>query len=200
MKRILLCDVDGVLADFVGGVCKLLPPGTLTPSMVTCWDFIDPAPKGLLSEHHHRLVTAACSYGSFWESLPYYDGAGNALEAIRQSDIEVVALTSPWDSCSTWSGARTAWLKALGFTRHQVIITPRKELVRGNYFLDDKPEHVAAWMHRNTAVGRFRDERQDNARLVTAPYNLHTECLFQEESLPRVDGWVDVLRWLKVPA
>lgn len=155
---VILLDVDGVCADFTGMVRRLVKGmGGQMPWPVTQWGFI----KGS------------------WMDMEPIPGARGVVEAFRRAGHRVVFVTAPWESCVEWAYARTSWLKhEMGADPRDVVITSAKELVRGDVFVDDKIENVAAWREEDYP-GRLRGYLWD------APYNRKGAVA---KSLPRITG------------
>lgn len=159
-KRIALVDCDGVLADFSRDALRAVD-STLRPWDITEWDIfklleLEQVGKGL-------ALREALNDPDFWRWMHPLPGSYALLEGLRNNNHEVVAVTSPWLTCAGWDKARRDWLREnFDIPPENVIITARKDLVVGNVFFDDKPEHVVAWGNRHG---------YDHAWLVDAPYN-----------------------------
>jgi 5'(3')-deoxyribonucleotidase len=51
---------------------------------------------------------------------------------------------------ATWASERQQWLaEHFGISHKHLVSTPAKYLVRGELFVDDKPEHVEQWQAAN---------------------------------------------------
>jgi len=143
-EPILLLDVDGVLANFVAGALKSLKDlfdiaGThddvVDWHFETCFNLDDAQLAKLM---HAWKQPGWCA------ALPVYDGAREAVVALHQHAV-VHPLTAPFDS-QTWVMERDAWLlEHFGFPRKEIVQTEAKHLVKGDVFVDDKPEHVINW-------------------------------------------------------
>jgi 5'(3')-deoxyribonucleotidase len=145
-RPVALLDCDGVLADFVGGFLKLLGATTdrwFTPEQVTHFDI--GASLGLSPAESAAAKRAISSTPGFCSALAVLPGAVDGVRALREiADVYIV--TSPWNSCPTWTHEREAWLKRhLGIPHSHVVHTSAKHLVRGDVFVDDKTEAVIAW-------------------------------------------------------
>lgn len=140
---IILCDVDGVLADFIGELCRKALPGR-TPKDFTRWK---------LEENLDTVDTAyaeqtICSPG-FCEGLPLYPGAKGFLKSLRKVG-QVIALTA----CTPtrhWPGERIEWCVKRGFDRQDIILCPgpRKRLVFGHYLIEDRLDTALQWQDKN---------------------------------------------------
>jgi len=146
MKHVLL-DVDGVLANFIGRVCEVASSITgrvHKPEDIKQFNF---ATELGLTPEQKREAHAFIEQPGFWRNLdPYPD----AIEGVRRlqnlRDVEVVIVTSPWNSCRTWLYEREGWLKEhFGIHHGDIIPTSRKHMVCGAMLIDDKTETLHAW-------------------------------------------------------
>lgn len=154
---IVLLDCDGVLADFVGHMLAALRehPGHDVPDDVDEYDFL----RGF-GEGTGHLAREILKSGDHWSAIPPFDAAINHVGAIRRAGHDVVVVTAPWWSCPTWDSVRRAWLyRHFDVKGGDVITTARKDLVRGDAFIDDKAEVVAAWGARNDGAALLMDRR-----------------------------------------
>jgi len=147
----ILLDADGVLAAFSAHTLTTVG-SKLTPADVHEWSIFNVLkPEGL-----DRLALQRMEDPAWWADMPRMPGAMDLIMAIDDAGAEFAIITSPWLSCVGWETARREWIKGLcnlacvpSDRRPPVIITDRKDLVRGCVLVDDKPEHVAAWRAMN---------------------------------------------------
>ena len=147
-RPLVLLDVDGVLADFVGAYLDALEKVTgrrRERDEIRTWDIVkalDLAPAD--AEEVARIV----GQPDFCYDLKLIEGAAEGVAALRKiADIHVV--TAPWPS-RHWPGERVDWLlDALGIERLDITLTTRKDLVRGDVLLDDRFEHLLEWTRAN---------------------------------------------------
>lgn len=179
MARVLL-DCDGVLADYTGQCSRELKRKfgiTLDAEDLATWDFskqLAPVVRAYLEEIQKGA--------EFWEDIDRIEGADAAVTAIQLSGHEIHVVTSPHFDCIGWAWSRRKWLKRhFGIKPENVTITQSKFLVGGDVFVDDKPEHVTAWVKERTA----RDTRKGRAFLVDAPYNQGVDVAL------RIRAWDD---------
>jgi 5'(3')-deoxyribonucleotidase len=185
MKPIILLDVDGVLADFVGhlsATCSALDV-SMPPPGAWSFDF-----RSFLTNKQRKtaigvLSDARSDGGHFARTLPVIEGAQDAVERLRLHG-SVYIVTTPWESNPTWESERRAWLlRNFDVRPNHIVSTAAKYLVRGDLFVDDKPEHVAEWS---------AEHRNGHARLFNQPHNVSAPM-----NLMRVARWdcqaVDVL-------
>lgn len=160
-KPTVLLDVDGVLASFIAGALKSLKDlfgidGThddiVNWHFETCFN---------LNAMQMAELTHAWRQPGWCAALPPYPFAPDAVIRLREHAV-VHPLTAPFNSMP-WMMERDAWLSAhCGFTRKEIVHTEAKHLVKGDVFVDDKPEHVINWQ---------RAHPQGVAILWAQPYN-----------------------------
>lgn len=136
----MLLDVDGVLADFAGALLLWAGPKYAREQLIE-WDLL----KALGLDHRQRNFDAYAGEPGFCESLQVLDGAREFVESLR-AFANVVVVTSPYSAARLWTFERLRWLERhFGITKHDVIFAKRKELVRGDFMVDDRPENVEAF-------------------------------------------------------
>lgn len=151
MKTVLL-DCDGVMADFVGHLRNLLAQRGHVIGEVVEYDFL----RGF-GEVVGNIARELLKDPETWRTLPAYDEAIDGVDRI-QHHARVAVVTSPWLSCREWTHARHAWLRReFDIEARDVIVTSAKELVRGDGFVDDRPETVEAWRLAHGAHGFVMD-------------------------------------------
>jgi len=135
---IVLVDCDGVMADFLGGVCHGLG---LDPKDCSRYDIEEAyrLPPGTLQSIAHEP--------GFCASLAPIPCAQTAIRTLRSRGHRVVAVTSPWWSSPYWMFERTAWLsKYFGFNPKDVIQGSRKALIRGDVLVEDNISTAHEWL------------------------------------------------------
>jgi len=86
----------------------------------------------------------------FWWRLPVMPSAIKGIQTIRDRGHQIVFVTTPWRGCPDWNFIRTAWLKQhFNVGPEDIIFCERKELIRGDVFIDDKTENVKNWVNAN---------------------------------------------------
>lgn len=186
--RLLLCDVDGVLADFTGAVLSLVEAYTgrrYTRADVTSWSYREAL--GLTPEEW-RDVSAHISQPGFarrLEPLPAAEELRRLIASTPALDVQFV--TSPWRSSPTWYADREAWLcDTFGRTQgRRVTFTSEKHHVAGDWFVDDSADHVRAWVEAQVIR---RHPEPWHAFVWDAPYNRG------ETRGVRVSSFADVMR------
>jgi hypothetical protein len=144
----IYCDVDGVLADFVGGVARSLHlPIDWQPKL---WDIgTDP-----LVAHRKDEYKAAVGAPGWCENLPQYYGTQEQMLRLYAARRRFLFLTSPWPS-ETWCKERESWLAArYGAPREVIFEYNKHKFARegclensdvGNILIDDSDGQCEAW-------------------------------------------------------
>lgn len=144
-----LVDADEVLVRLIPRLLPILreicPGWSYSRVPLNEWDLYT-----TLSPLQLRCLIQEMSLPGFCSGLEADPEAAEALEAIRALGCTVYAVTTPlWES-PVWCHERAAWLyRYMGIPRHQVILTEAKYKVHGDFFLDDRPDHVDRWAKRH---------------------------------------------------
>ena len=177
-KPVVLCDVDGCLCDWLGPALEIagrISGKTYEPSQMVTWDLFD-----LVSRDHEEACYAEFCKQGFCSSLKPLPGSIEAvMELQKHSDLHIV--TSPTHS-PFWYYERVEWLgDHFKIPRKNVHFSGRKELIHGDFFVDDAMHHVTRWAEAHPHGRAF---------LVDQPYN-------QSEPHPRkfirITDWSPVL-------
>ncbi len=188
MKRLrILCDVDGVLADFVGLVLDYVQKNTglsYLPSAVDQWDCF--ACLGL-KEHWPYFCTQVDELG-LCRTMREIPGARSFYAELRRIAGESGAVrvcTTPMTTA--WLSQRAEWLVAFGVPLHeQIQWCDKHELVPAyDVLIDDKAENCAAFVK---AGGR--------AFCIATPYNTHLAELGYGNDVER-GTHAECLEWLR---
>jgi 5'(3')-deoxyribonucleotidase len=141
-RKRFLFDADEVLFDFQSACFDILRKfngRVLTADDYLVWDFFVE-----LTTEEKAHVRAEVSKPGFCRNLKPLGWAQDAVTTIREL-VDVYAVTSPWDS-PTWVYERNEALKEhFGIDKKHIVQTSAKYLVRGDFFLDDNPDHVTHW-------------------------------------------------------
>lgn len=146
-KRDILLDCDGVLSDFHTHYVHTaaLTLGRIFDMAVahTQWSVQDAL--GLSAEEQQAVVARIWEPG--WvRYMPVLPGAQSGVQRLREAGHTLHIVTAPWKGHPSWTFERELWLQErFGFESKDVTHTHRKDLVRGDVFVDDKPAHVMAW-------------------------------------------------------
>ena len=189
-RPLVLLDVDGVLADFVGRTIEAAHAHSARRWRVEdfkTWAFFnelaDPDVPDLVARVKEDIARPG-----FCESIRPLPGAVEGVERLRElARIKVV--TSPWSS-ATWCSERYAFLKRyFGLDRADVVMASDKANIHGDFLVDDSPENVAAWM----SYQAFHAVRPGMGLLWDTHFN-------RADATPgtvRVVDWEDLLGWVK---
>ncbi len=144
-KPLFLCDVDDVVADFVQGFnAAVIATGVRDIKMDhvhTTWDLS----KSLkLTKSEDQKVYSLVDMPGFASRLNPCVGAVDGVKKIMQV-ADVIWVTHELESSPTWVYDRRLWLEKYFGEGQKIVNTSEKYAVDGDYFLDDKPAHCAAW-------------------------------------------------------
>jgi 5'(3')-deoxyribonucleotidase len=159
---IILCDVDGVICDFVGGLCarleeygyKRTPEDFFTYNIAEC-DLSDP---------EMAIINGASREPGFCAKLPWYEDGREFLHSLGVYG-DVYAITAPWRS-NTWDSERRQWLGTyLSPERVLSVAGDSKRLIAGDVLIEDRAPTVQQWL-----------EAHPNGRaiLIDRPWNRYT--------------------------
>ncbi len=176
-RPVVLLDCDGVLADFVSATLDLvhtLGGRRHASDEVRTWEIFDSIGTPELRE---RVYDRMNREGFCRDVIRPYPGAVEAIADLREH-ADVYVVTAPFRT-ATWMSERLAWLgHHFALPADHVVFTERKQLVRGDVFVDDKPDHVRRWdAGRRACTGR--------AFLWDQAYN-------READLPRLRSWAEL--------
>ena len=132
MKKLLYIDLDGVIADFISALhshpLREIPP---------------------YDEHPDTIP-------NIFRNLKPIEGAIASVNQLLESEkkYEVYFLsTAPWNNPSAWTDKRL-WLEEQfgDVINRKLILTHRKDLVKGDILIDDRPNNGAKdfegeWIH-----------------------------------------------------
>ena len=131
MTKILHIDLDGVIADFISAMhshpLRKIPP---------------------YDEHPDTIP-------HIFSNLQPIEGAVTAVQKLLNSNkYEVYFLsTAPWNNPSAWTDKRLWLAEQFGDKiNRRLILTHRKDLVKGDILIDDRPNNGAQdfegeWIH-----------------------------------------------------
>lgn len=143
----LILDGDGVLLDFSTYLLQSVRSDRTIEHM-TAWDIF----KLIHTWHDQQrreLALELCHDAEWWRMQPPMPGAVQGLLEIRARfpQWRMAVATSPWASCQNWAIARWEALERhFDIPRQAVQIGEDKTLIHGDVFVDDKPEHLEAWI------------------------------------------------------
>ncbi len=155
-KPVILVDVDGVLANFVGGVLQTLK---LFGFKKTVDQITDLDLSKCLSKAEFTALESVIHKPGWCTTLEWYPLAKVFLEVLK--DIgEVYAVTAPFQA-HTWCGERLDWLSHY-IPKERVIFTSAKHLIEGDFLIEDSPGNLINWQRpKRTGV------------LINRPWNQH---------------------------
>jgi cytidylate kinase/5'(3')-deoxyribonucleotidase len=144
-KEILYIDLDGVVCDFDKAINDVYPD----------LKYLSIVDKELSIENIIR------ENPSFFENLPPYEGAIDAVKKLFNL-YDVYFLSTPmWSIPESYKGKRIWIEKYFGqLSKKRLILTHRKDLVIGNYLVDDRLMHGSEKFngkHIHFATNKFPD-------------------------------------------
>lgn len=181
---LVLLDVDGVLCDFVGSLLEAINAYTnmeFQREDITGWDVAESLriPKKTLNEVYKRSI----SLPGWCKRLQPYPGAVDGFRRLKEV-AEVHIVTTPFASSDFWLQERVEWLHThFKVKPEEITFTSRKELVKGDYLVDDKVETCVKW------GGKIR-ARQERAILWSTPHN---KLPVDAGCYRRAWSWTDVI-------
>lgn len=175
---IVLLDCDGVLADFVEGLCSELASRGFQrrPEEILHWDLSLSLELEELRAAHDIMSTPG-----FCHSLSWYRGA---REFVSRLPAEVHVLTAPFRNGATWMHERMSWLAgSVAADRVHFVAGKYKHLVRGNVLVEDHPQNAVEWLDAHPSGVAVLIDRPWN-RPGAAEWTLHRR-MYRAESFER---------------
>ena len=184
MKPTVLLDVDGVVANFVDEtLLKLRTEFDIyaehDSSNWPVWSIADytrftsMGPKCPSRQVINTCLSMIWNNDNFAAGISPYDGAVEGVESLMEI-ADVYFVTSPIWTSETWTYDRALWLRTyFGIDNSHIIFTSSKHLVRGDIFVDDRPETVEKWKQHNSpayAVVWNQPYNQGHPELIRTPY------------------------------
>jgi 5'-nucleotidase len=131
-KKILYLDMDGVIADFDKAI------KSFNPDLHTSCNFPDP-------EARSAAVDKICEENpNIFHSLPPVEGAIEATKELFELFEVYFLSTAMWNVPESFTGKRIWLEKHFGeLAKKRLILTHRKDLVVGDYLVDDRLKNGA---------------------------------------------------------
>lgn len=159
----ILCDVDGVLADFVGDILKK-SGSILKPENINTWDMF-----ALMKIDVKKKADELLKTPEFWRHLTILPHAQKEVVKLRHRG-KVLFVTSPWYLCKEWVHERRMWLKRnFDADDKEIIFCQDKSHVRGDIFIDDRCDNIINWQKTNPDKESRIMDRTYNLNLKWAP-------------------------------
>lgn len=178
-----LCDVDGIISNFVGTVARTILAETgreFSPREFKTWRFIDALP---IKEDEKKRIIDAISSPGYARAIDAFEGAVESVKEIADLfDENLYFVTQPWEFGDTWHSDREWWLEHhFGKLGKNVIHTKHKHTISGTILLDDRPSHIEKWVPEQKGLGI----------LFTRPSN--EEWANHNIRWARANNWKDVM-------
>jgi len=138
-KKIILCDMDGIIVDFTGEIIRKINKkynANLRRSDINTWDFKDCVPK------EYGSPWQFANQDGFYENLKPLAGAIAALAQLHDAGLEIVISTSPSKNPNSAAEKKRWVARHLPFVNeNQVMVGSMKHLLKGDFFIDDAPKN-----------------------------------------------------------
>jgi 5'(3')-deoxyribonucleotidase len=171
----ILCDVDGVLANFdahsLKAIRQFIPDYELPPLL---WDYFkDPVLKPIISDVWEVVKNTI-------EDVQSLEGAKEGFFSLRRKFPHTTILTSGADGW--FIPGRIKWLqREMKVSLTDTIYAHKKYLVDGDMLIDDRPKNIRRWASRRpTKIGV----------LWTTPRPVAVG--YQPKNVVRTDSWDEV--------
>lgn len=150
----ILCDMDGVIADWGNGYGRRLDTyGEAAANIPRHHEQVTFDLNAGRTPEEEKIIAEVMVHPGFYADLEPVPGAKKALKEMLKAGHDVRIVTSPWVSNPTCASDKLNWV-VKHYGSHwgpRVIITADKTLVRGDILIDDKPEVTGAlepeWEH-----------------------------------------------------
>jgi len=154
----ILLDVDGVCGDFIDALLHAVG-SRLSSKDIDRWNIFEQLSKAEAQAAYAILCTS-----KFWlNAIRPVKIAQDTIARWTDEGCEIVFVTAPWTSCSTWDHARRAWLRQ-HFPPAEVVTAHAKQHVIGDVFIDDRESNVKLWSEAHP---------RGLALLLAQPHNRH---------------------------
>jgi 5'(3')-deoxyribonucleotidase len=156
MKKVLLLDVDGVIADCSSPVHSfaenLLGRPLPDPASWTAWDHAEAMD---LNKDEARAFHIGIRYSGIANEITFYPGAREIVHELARA-FDLVFVTAEWKGMDSWVPARQRLLEPFSC---DVIFTHAKHRVKGDILIDDRRENVE---HEDNKSRSFLFDRSYN--------------------------------------
>ena len=177
----IFCDVDGVLADFVGGVLQLFPERDATHADITEWNISNCL--GVSNNEVWRRVNAEGI--EFWEDLDPIPGALQFVQDLEEIAPVTFATTPSRDPAS--APGKLNWLYhhyGPNLVDDNFVLTSRKHLLAraDSALVDDNVDNIVRFLQADAC-----------AVLFAQPWNDPTDFISTETSQEKTLMLLDIL-------
>lgn len=185
MKKLVLCDVDEVLAEQLPEWLKFYNKDyddNLKAEDLACWDLsthVKPECGKKISEYLRRE--------DMYDNARQVSGALKGIESLRHMGYTVKFVSS---SNPAQYRHKFNWLVRHGFVEdhsNDVIFCHDKYLLRGDFMIDDAPHNVESWSELNPG---------GQALLFNQPHNRNYVCA--NENITRISCWNSVVTFAQL--
>lgn len=131
-KKILYLDMDGVVADFHSEIHRLEPKLKVREAFTA-------------DKFSEKIDQVCLANPEIFHDLPPIEGAVEAVNELSELFELFFLSTAMWDLPSSFTGKRIWIEKHFGkIGRKRLILSHRKDLLRGDFLVDDRLKNGAA--------------------------------------------------------
>ena len=184
MKPVILCDVDGVIADFSNTVIGYALD-VYAPATVDFGEYDLQKAMHLDDQDWNECVEYIISEEFAMGIEPYLFAVDAVRELMKIGDLYFV--TSHWWSSKTWCYDRTQWLvEQFGpAVREKIIFTHSKHRISGDVMIEDRADVLEGWAKEQSKSPVYG---KPLAILVDRPYNREAD-----DHIRRVTSWRKII-------
>ena len=173
----VICDVDGVVCDFVPYLFDLLRKeghdiADANDPKWDKWNFFED-----MEDSARKLAFEMLQEYSFWRNAYVVNGAVEGIKRLRDAGYKIHWVTTPWWSCNQWLYARMEWLEEhfsddCQDIQRDLTASGNKATIYADVFIDDKVDNVREWAERNSGLAllyktNFNRYAHDEMRTIT---------------------------------
>ncbi len=179
-KLRLLCDIDGIAADFVSRSIEVMNEvsnQSIIEEDITAWEVTDV----LINEEHRSIAKDRFNQKGFCLSIKPYFHSKEAIRVLYETtDFHFV--TAPLKKNKYWMHERVEWVDIhFGIPHDRVHFVSEKYITSGDIFIDDAEKNINSWIEHNPNGKALIWDRPWNRASV-----VHPEAI-------RVNSWIDVI-------
>ena len=129
-KKVILCDMDGVIADFAAGIKRINPNLTMTDENY--------------DKEENEVNETVLNAPNFFQTLPTIQGGIEAVKLLMEH-YEVHFCSTPMETVPHSFTGKKEWLNHHFAEKayKNLILTHRKDWVIGDYLIDDRTKNGA---------------------------------------------------------
>jgi 5'(3')-deoxyribonucleotidase len=192
-NKVIYLDMDGVLADFIGGFLDIHNRSDLYNKYIAGEYPMDWAFEGEFGHDEEAWWKPIREQGKtyFWENLEPYPYSGNVVKAVKETGLEWYICTTPYYKNSDCVTGKINWLhKYLGPIENIIMIKDKYRLANENSFLiDDSDRNIEKFIKAGGGACLFPQTWNAARHSVNERLDVLRTCLsfFMEDSCVSVN-------------